>query len=345
MHDFLRRRQEARCRAAAFWQGWQWELLWQTKIGGTALVNSGNCLLHRYFPDVVLQEVPADGDTGCFQVAFSSGGKIMPMADAVLLAEAAPPDLPFGVQALLRRIPAAELMRRQSAFGSAVLTGKQLQVACRAGCSGLVRLQVFVNDDTVGMDGHDRRLAVWLLLAQSLGQWDLNVKTDTIELVEQVPPDAVNLAELPLRFDRLWCGEMGHNGVYPAAEPMFRLYRSDYAEGGALRVLVRNESAATLLGRADLAWRVSIRCEAYDEMSLAWAEEMGGEFAAQMSLDRQGILTTLFTDCLEGEYTASAMVADPEALLAAAQEIASRYGRLDARVDCVFDPSWRHYRL
>jgi len=33
MDDFLKRRQEARQRAAAFWQSWQWEQPWQAGGG------------------------------------------------------------------------------------------------------------------------------------------------------------------------------------------------------------------------------------------------------------------------------------------------------------------------
>ncbi len=47
----------------------------------------------------------------------------------------------------------------------------------------------------------------------------------------------------------------------------------------------------------------------------------------------------------KGEYTAFAMVAEPEGLWEKVREITARYERLDARVNCVFDPSWRHYRL
>ena len=39
------------------------------------------------------------------------------------------------------------------------------------------------------------------------------------------------------------------------------------------------------------------------------------------------------------------MVANPDAAATAAQEIAARYVRLNARVEGEFDPSWRHYRL
>ena len=91
MDDFLKRRQEVRQRAASFWQSWQWEQPWQAGGGCVALVNSGNYLLHHYFPGVFLQAVSDYAvDAGAkFQVAFSSGGRLEPMADAVLLAEAA----------------------------------------------------------------------------------------------------------------------------------------------------------------------------------------------------------------------------------------------------------------
>ena len=74
MDDFLKRRQEARQRAAAFWQSWQWEQPWQAGGGCVALVNSGNYLLHHYFPGVFLQTVSDDAvdASAKFQVAFSA---------------------------------------------------------------------------------------------------------------------------------------------------------------------------------------------------------------------------------------------------------------------------------
>ena len=44
---------------------------------------------------------------------------------------------------------------------------------------------------------------MWLLLAQALGQWDLNVKTGYVELVEQPPQGALPLAELPAMVHEL----------------------------------------------------------------------------------------------------------------------------------------------
>jgi hypothetical protein len=347
MDDFLKRRQEARQRAAAFWQSWQWEQPWQASGGCVALVNSGNYLLHHYFPGVFLQAVSDYVvDAGAkFQVAFSSGGRLEPMADAVLLAEAAPPGLPFGVQALLRRCRAAELPQRKAGFGKTQLSGSQFQVACAPGSDGLVHLRVFVNDNPAGTDADDRRLAVWLLLAQALGQWDLNVKTGYVELVEQPPRGALPLAELPAAFDQLWRAQLGHNGVYPSGEAEFRVYGSENDDGEPAKILVRNESAASLLGRADLAWCLSVRCEVYDDMSQALAQELAHEFSGCVGQHEQGILTAMLADAEKGEYTAFAMVAEPEGLWEKVREITARYERLDAQANCVFDPSWRHYRL
>ena len=208
-----------------------------------------------------------------------------------------------------------------------------------------MHLQVFVNDNPDGTDADDRRLAVWLLLAQALGQWDLNVKTGYVELVGQPLQGALPLAELPVAFDQLWRTQLGHNGVYPGGEAEFRVYGAENDDGEPAKILVRNESAASLLGRADLAWCLSVRCEVYDDMSQALAQELAHEFSGCVGQHEQGILTAMLADAEKGEYTAFAMVAEPEGLWEKVREITARYERLDARVNCVFDPSWRHYRL
>ena len=246
---------------------------------------------------------------------------------------------------MLRRCRADELPQRRAGFGKTQLSGSQFQVACAPGSDGLVHLQVFVNDNPDGTDADDRRLAVWLLLAQALGQWDLNVKTGYVGLVEQPPRGALPLAELPAAFDKLWRAQLGHNGVYPSGEAEFRVYGAENDDGEPARILVRNESAASLLGRADLAWCLSVRCEVYDDMSQALAQELAHEFSGCVGQHEQGILTAMLADAEKGEYTAFAMVAEPEGLWEKVREITARYERLDARVNCVFDPSWRHYRL
>ena len=108
MADFLERRAADRRRAEAFWQNWlatagNWHTLpaaqWLQRV---------NPLLHKSFPGISFQVVAENPDGQVLQVALSSANKTAPMADAVLLAETAPP-LPFTVQALLRRCDPAQL--------------------------------------------------------------------------------------------------------------------------------------------------------------------------------------------------------------------------------------------
>lgn len=343
MTDFLERRRNARHRAEAFWRAWQKaETDWDT-LPAAKWVGAANRLLHQGFPGISFQTVAEQADGRPFQVALSSANKTAPMADVMLLAEAAP-KLPFQLQTLLRRRPAAELAQRKAAFGGADVCGAALQAACSADDGGLVRLDVSVADG-LPPDHRGQHVAVWMLLADALGQWDLNVKVGDIALHSQVPEGAVPLVRLPETFDCLWRDGMGRNGVYPDGRHDYQVYEGRGRSNLPPPVLVRNESAATLIGRADLAWCVYIRCEAYDEMSLAWTAEIEAAFGARIGLNGQGITTTIYTDLVEGEYRICGMAADPETAFAAAQDIAARYERLNARADAEFDPSWRHYRL
>ncbi|MDO4693372.1 MAG: hypothetical protein Q4A62_01925 [Eikenella sp.] len=343
MNDFLSRRQAAKARAASFWQAWQQAGVPWHALSAGELAGKGNRLLHRYFPDVSLQVAAEDGAGKAFQVALSSANKILPMADAVLLAEAAP-QLPFELQALLRRRPAAGLAQRRSVFGGADVRGSRLQVACSAGEGGLLALAVWV-ENGLPTTHRGQHVAVWQLLADALGQWDLNVKVEGIELVAEVPGGAVPLPALPAAFDALWRDRLGRNGVYPWGKHDYSVYEGQRAGGLRPPVLLRNESAAALLGRADMAWCVSLGCEVYDDMSLGWASEIESAFAAALGREGQGIVTTAYTDLVEGVYQVCGMVSEPEAAVAAAEEIAGRYLRLNPRVACEFDPSWRHYRF
>lgn len=108
-------------------------------------------------------------------------------------------------------------------------------------------------------------------------------------------------------------------------------------------VWIRNESAAALLGRRENAWCLHITCEIYDTLSRNWTEEIRHAFTEAVRAD--GVPTTLSSDWRAGRFQICAAVGNPDPLYAVAADIARQYPQIDAQADCVFDPSWAHYRL
>lgn len=345
MTDFVTAREAARRRAADFWQAWQ-NLDWPSRLmSDNSFHQEANAALQPYFSHVFFQVAQRHADGSIAEIVLSAGNRSQPIADAILLAEAAPSSLPFQVQALLRRQKSADLAGKVVTFDGIELAADEVQVALAPDENGLVKLTV-ASQQGLPQTGSTEHVLVWQLLAAALGQWDLNVKVGDIELVAQAPEAAHSLADLPAAFDQLWRETMGHNGVYPIGNEEFLVYEGEMLDDGLLPpVLVRNESAAQLLGRADMAWCVRVSCEAYDELSLRWAQEMTTTLSGSLCQQSEGILTTMLTDLVEGEYIATWMVANPEAAYQVAQNIAKNYERINAQVSATFDPSWRHFRL
>lgn len=352
MADFLTRRRADRAAAAAFWQAWPQAQI-EGVADGKAWQHRANQLLSGHFPDLFLQVTQCDAQGRVQSVAVSSANRIAPMAQAQLLCHSAPQNLPFTLHAGIVRVPPPQLQQAQSQFAGAHLTAHALQVACRDEGDGLVHLSVFA-DSGLPPEHSGQHVAAWRLLAQALGEWDVNVKTGSIAFEAEPPADAVGLMQLAEHFDQFWAQTLQHNGQLPPLPHAYATYTetveadndSDAPETVPTMpaLWVRNESAAAIMGEPQAPWCVSITCEVYDALSQKWTEEIRQALAGVV-VSAGGVLTTAFSDWTEGRFQVCAAVGEPDAAFAATQAIAKAYDRLDARADCVFDPSWHHYRI
>ena len=140
---------------------------------------------------------------------------------------------------------------------------------------------------------------------------------------------------------------MGRDALYPEPEWQNTAYQRDEDEDkeqDAL-VLLRNESANGLLGRADMGWCVSVRCEINGEDELMAAYRLQDEFDAEACHQQQGIGTIAVTNLTRGERTIFAATGEPEHLMAKAQALCEQFAELKPQAACEYDPSWRHYRF
>lgn len=198
--DFARRRQHTRKRARAFWQAYT-RTVPAADSPAACHRAAADRLLARYFPALVFQVASTDAQGRILTAAFDSANKTAPLAEAQLLAEAAPDGLPFRIDPWPQRQPAAQTAARSVTFGGATVAAGQVLAACTARTDGLIRLDICPGGGLP--PEHDgQQLAVWQLLTAALGQWDLNVKVAEIAFAATPPAAAVPLPELAAAFDR-----------------------------------------------------------------------------------------------------------------------------------------------
>ena len=184
--------------------------------------------------------------------------------------------------------------------------------------------------------------AALILLDHIIGEWAAAVKIGAVDFCDGQPEDAFPLTELPQQLDKLW-QTLGRDGRYPEAEWQYTTYQCDQESGRSL--LIRNESAAPLVGRADMPWFVSVSCrlEGGDTLEQAYALQDAFEDAA--AKNHEGIATLSVSNLGAGRRTVYAATANPLALAEAAEELCRRYAALGAEAVCEYDPAWEHYRI
>lgn len=193
----------------------------------------------------------------------------------------------------------------------------------------------------------------FIIMDHILGEWNTAVKIGAVDFRREPPADAFPLTDLPEKLDTLW-RTLGHSGLYPEPEwqyAMYEAHNSDADESGDNPVPVlftQNQSAASLLGRADMAWFVCISCSLTNAGSgnaLDDVYALQDAFKAEALLNQQGIDTLTVTDMAQGSRLMYCATSEPQRLLEKAQALCARHPQLQAEAVCEYDPAWEHYRL
>ena len=104
---------------------------------------------------------------------------------------------------------------------------------------------------------------------------------------------------------------------------------------------MRNDSAAALVGRADLCHRLSAAVPVESGEELEEARLFGDQLTALLQTHEDGCCTHVVLE--EGVRTINFHVAHPEAAIAHAQSIQEN-SELPVTLDLAFDPTWNSYR-
>lgn len=327
--------------ARAFWADWQREEARLSSLPPVELVEEGNALLQRHCPDVVLELEGAAGGADGAVLVFSGNGVRGHFPQVQALAETAQTQR-YGVRAFRSRTSghAPEFGIRMDGFE---LSAGDVRVQCES-WRGLAALEIgFAKEIDAERLPHAQNMA-FIMLDHVVGEWDAAVKIGAVDFVDAPPEGAVPLHELPAKLDQVWRG-LGRSGLYPEPEWQYGTYQVEEDEAQDALVLVRNESASALLGRADMAWCVSVSCVLGGKEDLETAYALHDAFDAEAAVRQQGIPTLALTNLSRGVRTVYAATSEPQALLERVQALCTRFAGLQAEAACEYDPNWSHYRL
>ena len=327
--------------AHCFWTVWRREeARFAALEDPVAFVTEANNLLHEYCPGVVveLEGQPADG-----ALVFSANGDLEHFPQVLALIATAAESTERSVLCFRQRLGSPEQFAIR--MGGVEMQAADILVRCEE-WRGLPALDVAFAKPPKAEDLETSQRLALIMLDHVLGEWDAVVKVGALDFVEAVPPEAVPLHRLPEKLDEVWKA-LGRDALYPEPEWQYTAYQRDEDEENEqdALVLLRNESANGLLGRADMGWCVSVRCEINGEDALMAAYRLQDEFDAEACHQQQGIGTIAVTNLTRGERTIFAATGEPERLMAKAQALCGQFAELKPQAVCEYDPSWRHYRF
>lgn len=338
---------EHKQQAQAFWQAWQNALPELQKLSAQEIVAQSTDILQNHLPDIVfeLENANLSSSENAFEnslIVFSANGVVEHFMQVQAVCEQAPDDLPCAVRGFRQAMPNFE----QFTIG---MNGFDLSVDDIA-----VKLDVWqempaleiaftkpIDDE---MLPHAQNMT-FIMLDHILGEWNSAIKLGAVDFMPQADDDFAPLATLPEKLHDLWL-ELGRNGVYPEPEWQYataQIEEDEAHEQDAL-VFTRNQSANSLLGRADMAWVVSIACQIESQDDIQAAYDLQDEFEAYAQQNQQGIGTLSLMNLSQGERIVFAATSEPEMLLAQAQKLCEQFADLNAQADCEYDPNWAHYR-
>ncbi|PLC06615.1 hypothetical protein CY658_06235 [Variovorax sp. RO1] len=324
---------------ASFWQALSDKLESLQSLSGPALVGELNALLQPFFPNLAAEVL---GDPPAFTLVLTAHGAEADFEDLMALVRSAPPLPQVAVEAFRQRMREGFSMRMNDfeLASSDVLVKHEPY-------RGRVALELgFAKPIPMDMQDHARHMSL-IMLDHILGEYDFAVKVGPVDHVEadaQADFEGVPLDDFVALFDACWRDDLGHTGVFPAGEHGWSgLTATRTADDGSEveAVVMRNDAANALLGRADLGHRLSAAVPVESGEELDEARVYEDRLTALLQTHGEGCCTHIVLE--EGVRTVHFHVADPQVAIAHAQSVQDAL-ELPVTLALAFDPTWKSYR-
>lgn len=325
---------------ASFWQAVSGQLESLRTLSGPELMDALNGLLEPLFPQLAVEVA---GDPPAFKLVLTAHGSIDDFDDVMTLVQCSPALPQVEVEAFRQRTGEGFSMR----MNDFELASSEVLVKHEP-YRGLVALEIgFAKPIPMDMQDHVRHMSL-IMLDHILGEYDTAVKVGPVDYVDagdQADFDGVSLDKFVSLFDACWRDQLGHTGVFPVGEHSWSGLNAtrDAADGREIELIVmRNDSATALVGRADLSHRLSaaVPVESGEELEQARIHE--DQLTALLQKHEEGCCTHVVLE--EGVRTVYYQVANPEAAIVHAQAVQAE-AELPVSLDLAFDPTWNAYRI
>lgn len=325
---------------AAFWQAVSADIDTLRTLPARELVQALNALLQPRFPRLAAEVA---GEPPAFKLVLTAHGSMNDFDDVMALAHSSPALAQVEVEAFRQRAHDGFSIRMDGfELASADILVKH------APYDGLVALEIgFAKPVPMDMQDHARHMSL-IMLDHILGEYDTAVKVGPIDHVEAGDDegfDGVPLDRFAPVFDACWRDDLGRTGVFPVGEHAWSGLSAtrEAADGSETEVVVmRNDSAAALLGRADLGHRLSAAMPVESGEELEEARHYEDRLSALLQTHEEGCCTHVVLE--EGVRTVHFQVADRAAAITHAQSLQEDMD-LPVTLDLVFDPTWKSYRI
>jgi hypothetical protein len=293
--------------------------------------------LKAHFPE--LSPEIAGNSEKTYTLIFTAHGITEHFEDVMRLTRAAPELKYFDVEAFRQR---ADLGGFDMKLGDFSLNCQEIFVTQQPSGGRIALTLSFAKDIAAEMEDHAKNMA-FILLDHMLGEFDFAVKVDQVDFIAlDQNQDAIALTEYPPIFDDFWSNQLGHSGEYPNGEGEwigFELTSKENADDKM--VVLRNESANSLVCRADMGERLDVSVTLYDSETLDMSRDFEDRLDLLLSHFQEGLCCQ--TVLHRGVRRMSWYVNDKDSALMKAQRLAQEFPDLELQFASEFDPAWSHY--
>ncbi|MFZ3003328.1 MAG: hypothetical protein WA071_23640 [Undibacterium umbellatum] len=324
------------------------DLFWQTlenaqpqlqKMEIRDVMETINTLLEPRFPKLAAELQGRDED-GVYDLIITAHGATEHFQDVMTLTRSAPKLALFpNVIAFRARAEMGEFGINMDNFS---LNPADILVSHYAD-AGRVGLQLwFAKPIPQDMIDHARHMS-FILLDHALGEYDFAIKIGPVEFMEDEPAqETVSLATFPAVLDAFWRDELKHTALFPTGEYEWTGFELVSNTDPDDKLLVqRNESAMSLVGRADMLWRVQVDVVLDHKDDLEAAREFEDQLETLLAQTQEGITSQI---TLHGNVRSMNWhVSDIETALAKAHKLAQNFPPLEFDISSEFDPQWQDY--
>ena len=330
--------------ARQFWAAWQQQEAELSQLDDIDFVEQANDLLHQFCAECIVELegiAPDSKELPC--LVFSANGIREHFPQVQALAELA--------QTQRYRVRAFRSPLAAVAPDFAIkMDGFSLRIGDIAVALSEWRMLpaldiTFTTPIPDDMREHAQNMAI-IMLDHVIGEWAATVKIGALDFADSIAPEqAISLAELPEKLNKMWL-ELGYTGVYPEPEWQFGIHKIEENENEEQDdlILMRNESAASLLGRADMGWVLYVEAQLSSKADLDAAYALQDSVEAEASLNQQGIFALSIMNMTDGTRCMCYSTSNPARLVEKAFALCEQCP-LPTTISCQYDPNWSYYRF